>query len=248
MSVRREICRTDGCDTVVTREVSDAPGRIAAMTRSIPLYCDECVARQDAEARERESIEAGERALTARRERLKKSGLPAKYHGRELADLDHAEPVLAELREWVDAGTGLLLTGEIGRGKTTLAGAACWARLEHGPVSWTSAPLLFARLGSGLGSEQRDSALGVLSGKRALVLDDIDKVRPTEYGAEQVFLAIDQRVEHAAPLLVTSNLAPSQLAEKWPEPYGPAIASRLVGYCRVVRVEGVDRRLAGVGS
>src|SRR6185312_5160454 len=134
-------------------------------------------------------------------------------------------------------------TGDIGRGKTMLAGVACWQRLQSKRVLWTSAPLLFARLGTGLGTEQREWALNVLGGRTALVIDDLDKARPTEYGAEQVFLAIDQRVEHDAPLLVTTNLSPGQLAEKWPEPYGPAIASRLVGYCRVVRVEGSDRRL-----
>jgi DNA replication protein DnaC len=46
-----------------------------------------------------------------------------------------------------------------------------------------------------------------------------------------------------APLFVTTNLALSELAARFPQPYDEAIASRLAGYCRVLRVEGSDRRL-----
>lgn len=238
--------RCEECNSPVTKERPVVSGPLAALAAKLPIVCDRCVARMEAEDQRRHEADA-ERERTARiAERVKRSGLPEKYHGLTLSKLDHRSEILLELGSWHVNGGGLLLTGEIGRGKTTLAGAACWHRLQRKPVQWTSAPLLFARLGSGLGSEQRDQALGLLSGWQGLVLDDIDKARPTEYGAEQMFLAIDQRIEHEAPLLVTSNLAPSQLAEKWPEPYGPAIASRLVGYCKVVPVEGVDRRLRSV--
>lgn len=232
----------EDCGTPVTRDL--ATGAFADKINALPFHCDPCIhasAERDAEEELRRRAES-ERAKAETR--LKDSGLPAK-HCVDLSMLDHDPAVLCAAEDWALHGGGLLLTGEIGRGKTMIAGAACWMRLKDRPVLWTSAPLLFARLGTGLGTSQRDWALDVLSSKRALVLDDIDKARPTEYGAEQVFLAIDQRVEHEAPLLVTTNLSPGQLAEKWPEPYGPAIASRLVGYCKVVRVEGTDRRLTG---
>jgi DNA replication protein DnaC len=78
-----------------------------------------------------------------------------------------------------------------------------------------------------------------------MVLDDIDKGRPTEYGAEQIFLAVDQRVTHGSSLLVTTNLGLDELRDRWPETYGPAIVSRLVGHCELVRIDGEDRRIAG---
>jgi DNA replication protein DnaC len=222
------------CGADVVRELPEGKGM--AFAKALPFVCDRCVERLDAEETER--VTARHRSV-----RVAGSNLPDRYRGLLLDELDHPESVLRAARSWVVGGGGLLLCGEIGRGKTTIAGAACWAALQRYPVIWTSCPELLARLGDGSGTGQRNAALATLMGRRALVLDDVDKVRPTPYGAEQVFLAINSRVEHQAALLVTTNLVPSQLAEKWPEPYGPAIASRLVGYSRVVRVEGVDRRL-----
>jgi DNA replication protein DnaC len=82
--------------------------------------------------------------------------------------------------------------------------------------------------------------LATLTGTSALVLDDLDKTRPTEYGAEQIFLAVDGAVTSGRALLVTTNLGLGQLAGKWPQPFGEAIASRLAGYCKVV-YHGFDR-------
>lgn len=217
-------------------------GRFAGLAAKIPVLCDLCIAAVDAEDAARREVDAAEDRAFKTERRTKDSGLPARHHV-TLASLDLSAPLLEAASSWVRDGGGLLLTGEIGRGKTTIAGSACWERLHSKPVIWTSAPLLMARLGSGLNSEAHQWAVGTLASRHGLVLDDIDKARPTEYGAEQVFLAVDQRVEHEAPLLVTSNLAPSQLAERWPGPYGEAIASRLVGYCKVLKVDGVDRRL-----
>lgn len=241
MSTATKPCQE--CSVEVTRELPDGKDRISQMLRGLPFWCDRCEAAAGAEREAQERREAAERERRQASIRVQRSGLPGRHHRVGLGELDHPADVIGALRRWAWAGGGLLLTGAVGRGKTTLAGAAAWERLQHKSLVWTSVPLLLAALGSGFGSEQRQHALELLSGATALVLDDIDKARPTEFGAEQVFLAVDQRVEHEKPLLVTTNLAPSQLAERWPDPYGHAIASRLVGYCRVLRIEGVDRRL-----
>lgn len=154
------------------------------------------------------------------------------------------ESAIAAARHWAAEGGGLVLTGPVGVGKTRIAATATWTVLAKRMCCWLSAPLLFARLGSGLGSTPRDNALQVLTSKTALVIDDFDKARPTEYGAEHVFLAVDGRVTNNAPLLVTTNLSLGELAAKFPEPYGEAIASRLAGYCTVETVSGPDQRLA----
>jgi DNA replication protein DnaC len=60
---------------------------------------------------------------------------------------------------------------------------------------------------------------------------------------EKLQAAIDGRMENGVPLLVTTNLSLRQIAEKYPQPEGEAIASRLFGYCRAFRVDGVDRRM-----
>lgn len=241
MTVQTDLC---DCGTPVTRELPDDDSKLSQLIRDLKPVCAECTEAQRLADLAKKEEEQREDRRAMRFYRLDQSGLPAKYHGLRVRELDHPSSVLDPVEDWAEHGGGLLLTGDIGRGKTSLAGAAAWQRLDQRPVIWTSAPLLFARLGSGLGSEQRNWALDTLANTKGLVLDDIDKARPTEYGAEQVFLAVDQRVEHEAPLLVTSNLSPAKLAEHWPEPYGPAIASRLVGYCKVVRIDGEDRRLS----
>jgi len=64
-----------------------------------------------------------------------------------------------------------------------------------------------ACLSAGHGTPQRDRALRLLdpAASEALVIDDLDKTRATEYGAEQVFLAIDGAVANGRPLLVMSQ-------------------------------------------
>jgi DNA replication protein DnaC len=88
--------------------------------------------------------------------------------------------------------------------------------------------------------EGRAEAVRVLTGAGAVVLDDLDKCRPTDYGREQLFAAVDAREQAEAPLLVTTNLTPSEIGEQ----FGDALMSRLAGYCRVVEVGGDDQRLA----
>jgi len=209
-----------------------------------PFVCPPCAARQDREHAERQAAEEASEQASRVYLRLRRSGLPDALAPDGMAGLDGRHPVAAKAAgEWA-AGRlpGLALTGPVGTGKTTLAAAAARTMLASRQVAWTSAPILFARLGSGLGSDARDEALSVLHGKTALVLDDVDKARPTEYGAEQIFAAVDQRVTHGLPLLVTSNLSVGEIARRWPEPFGEAIASRLAGYCRVLLLDGPDRR------
>jgi DNA replication protein DnaC len=104
--------------------------------------------------------------------------------------------------------------------------------------------LALSNLSRNFGDRERETTIEALTGRSApLVLDDIDKVKPNVYAAEQLFVAIDNCLTHERPLIVTTNLLPSQLEAKWPKPHGGAIASRLAGYCEMHRVTGVDRRL-----
>jgi DNA replication protein DnaC len=131
----------------------------------------------------------------------------------------------------------------VGVGKTHLAAALARERTRHTSLRWFSVPTLFALLALSFQSSGRDEALSVLAGSQTLVLDDLDKVRATEYAAEQIFCAIDNRLTAGAGLLVTTNLTLSEIAARYPEPYGEAIASRLAGYCETFALDGPDRRM-----
>lgn len=175
-------------------------------------------------------------------QRLKSSGMPAGLTGLSFDNprLGGEPAAVAAARDWAD-GTlnGLVLVGPVGVGKTYLAAIAAGARLAVEGVTWVSVPSLIIRALAAFDTDERDAAITELTGRGTLVLDDLDKVKPSDWVLSQLFAAIDGRVAEGAGLLVTTNLEPREIRDKLGEP----IASRLVGHCRICRIEGRDRRL-----
>lgn len=210
---------------------------VAALAKREPR-CTSCFERNETriETEERKSV---------REARRSRCGLPNRLRGEFIERLP-AKPgqqsAVEAATRWAkskDAG-GLMLTGETGVGKTRIAAAACWTRLERFPCAYASVARAMAKLGGSFTDEGRAEAVRMFSGNDAVVLDDLDKTRPSEYGMEQLFAAVDTREQAGAPLLVTTNLSPSEIGER----YGDPLMSRLVGYCRSVRVDGDDWRVA----
>lgn len=200
---------------------------------SAPTICALCGEEQEREERRRAEQDRFE-------ERLRTSGLPAGLHGFDYSGFTHAAAVNAA-KQWASGEIpGLCLTGSVGVGKTRLAAAATWERLHGKGTKWVSVARLLTQLRSGFGDNAKAEASSIVAGKGAIVLDDLDKVNPTDYGREVIFATLDGRVEEGAPLLVTTNLPPSEIGER----LGDAVMSRLVGYCRVVEMGGEDRRVA----
>ncbi len=224
------------CGRELSLEIEGTTSRwLEAMAKRVK--CDECSERFEREQERAERREARE----ARRTRCR---MPNKLRGELLGNFPARPEQMAAINAaqlWADDGlTGLMLTGPTGTGKTRIAASACWTRLERRHCTYASVARAMTKLSASLTDEGRRESISVFSGQGAIVLDDLDKVRPTEYGREQVFAAIDAREQAGAPLLVTTNLAPSGIAER----FGEAIASRLAGYCEVVEVGGEDLRLA----
>lgn len=225
-----------------TVEVQPATGRWAALVNQVEVLCDPCGNKiEEAEEADRTADHWARRRTALER----RSAIPAALQGIEFGTLDQAgnEPVFASAARWATGDMhGLVLHGPVGAGKTTIAASAAWQRLDLGRLRWVSVPALVARsFGDG---QAREQAAAELTGTEALVLDDIDKVKPGEWVASQLFTAIDGRIAAGAALLVTSNLRVSDLAASLPDRFGDAIASRLAGHCEIHPVTGHDRRLA----
>lgn len=236
------------CGAVVSAEIPDDLREPWKESLRRMMVCARCIARnREADAAEREA-KAARGLWSVVASRMRASGVPKELQRVDWSDLGvdaGNRAAIAAAKRWAAFGIkGVVLTGAVGVGKTTIAAAAAIEHLGHGPLRWTSMPRLFALLGIGGNDTNRRIASELLTGTGALVLDDLDKARPSDYGAEIVFGVIDNRIVEGAPLFVTMNLDYPQLAIKFPEPYGEAIASRLVGYCgNALEVRGRDRRL-----
>jgi len=81
----------------------------------------------------------------------------------------------------------------------------------------------------------------IMSFRGILFIDDIGAEKMTEWVAETFYLILNHRYNDELPTIFTSNLSPAELSEK----LGDRIASRIVGSCDVVKLDGEDRRLRG---
>jgi DNA replication protein DnaC len=239
--------RTGTCECGATVVGEIATGYLADLLNKLKLVCDDCTAaaasaRADSERRAEEQRHRNQVATAL-------EALPSALRSVQLDELDVAgrERALEAAGRWATRDLlGLVLLGPFGVGKTMLAAGAVRRHIEHDPITprWLSAPLILNHLARDFKNPLRDAMIDSLGNRtRTLILDDLDKVRPTVFAAESLFLAIDQSLTEQRSLLVTTNWMPSEFAKQWPTPWGDAIASRLVGYCELHRLTGQDRRL-----
>lgn len=148
--------------------------------------------------------------------------------------------------------SGLILAGRVGMGKSWFAAVAAQALVYERvkvldamhldkplmPLRWVFVPELISQSRGDFGSDRRRHAERVLNGTFGLVLDDIDKVKPTEFALDLLLEAVETRTSRGKPLLVTTNIGYRELRDLLGDP----LASRLRGSCEGHRMLGKDRR------
>jgi DNA replication protein DnaC len=140
---------------------------------------------------------------------------------------------------------GIYIHGGVGSGKTHVAYALYAessnvlkkkARFENIPEMLRTWRLDFPRpWAEKLHPEER-----LLEYRGLLFLDDLGSEKMTEWVEETLYLILNHRYNEVLPTIITSNLTIEQLADR----VGDRIASRVVGMCDVVKLEGPDRRLS----
>ncbi len=140
-------------------------------------------------------------------------------------------------------GGVLALSGPPGVGKTHLLAAIAHQRGEASQAClFASATALFDAIQERIGQD-RDYH-GLLARARTtplLLLDDLDKPKPSAFREEICYQIIDARTRVGLPLAISSNAAPLHL-ERW---LGEATVSRLMQDLHPVLMTGADYRMKG---
>lgn len=181
--------------------------------------------------------------------RLRKMGFPDAEMTRWTFERDdHQNEHLSTVaRKYVDnfaemrkRGKGLLLFGDVGRGKSFMAACIANALIDQGhPCLVTN----FARLTNtiqGMYSGKQEYIDG-LDSFELLVIDDLASERDTEYMQETVTSIIDARYRSGKPLIITTNLTTQELQSP-NDMRKQRIYSRLFEMCVPFEVKGQDRR------
>ena len=118
----------------------------------------------------------------------------------------YAKRYVEHFSEMAQTGQGLLFWGNVGTGKTFLAGCIANALLEQKiPVLMTSFPKILNALG-GLYSAERNEYLASLNRYTLLVIDDMGIERESQYTVETIYTVIDERYKSGKPFIITTNI------------------------------------------
>lgn len=136
-------------------------------------------------------------------------------------------------------GKGLLLYGDVGRGKTY--GAACVANalLDKGYTVLMTDFIAIESIVSKVWDKQ--AYYNELNKFSLLIIDDLAVERKSEYMSQIVQAVINTRYNAGLPLIITTNLTGEELQSPSEMVY-KRIFSRLYEMCIPVKVEGKDRR------
>lgn len=213
----------------------------------VPCLCKCEQAKQEAERRERERVEAAERI-----EKMRKRGMAdAQYTQCTFAaDDGNDAKASAFCRAYVDKwdwvqehNAGVLLWGDVGGGKTFFAACIANALIDKGvPVVMTAISRLTAAMQADYGAGRAD-VLDMVTRAPLLILDDVGTERTTSYGMEQAYEIINARYKAKKPLIVTTNLTMHALKNPEDVAY-KRIYERIVEMCTPCKVEASGRRQA----
>ncbi len=153
----------------------------------------------------------------------------------------YARRYVGHFAEFQKNGQGLLFWGNVGTGKTFLAGCIANALMEKNiPVLMTSFPKLLNALG-GLYSGEKNEYLKSLNQYRLLIIDDLGVERDTPYVLETVYLVIDERYKSGKPFIITTNLSLEKLRNPADLEHG-RIYDRIMERCVPVAFSGKNYR------
>ena len=146
---------------------------------------------------------------------------------------------------------GLILTGNNGVGKTHLACSIANELIKNGiPIIYGTLINLLAELKSTYDNDNNISEMEIIKLYEKvdlLVIDDLGKEKPSEWGLEKLFTIINSRYENNLPVIITTNYNQNSLLERLSLngeiETAKSIISRLYEMCYLVKIDDIDHRI-----
>lgn len=161
------------------------------------------------------------------------------------AEASGRRDLVAFLRRWQQGDRWLLLTGDVGVGKTGIAVALLVEWMRSGQAGlYVVTPTFLSRIRATYrdGGDDADEleVLGSVISVPLLVLDDIGVAMLTEWGREKLFTLVNERAISGRRTILTSNLrVPDGSLEAY---LGPRTWDRIRGLADVVNLTGASLR------
>ena len=125
--------------------------------------------------------------------------------------IEMAKKYVQHWEEFRNTSTGLILWGNVGTGKSFIAGCIANALLDKGvPVIMTNFARLLNKL-TDMYAGDRNAYIDSFKRYPLMIIDDLGIERNSEYAREQVFSIIDSRYRSQLPMIVTTNLSLKKL-------------------------------------
>lgn len=152
--------------------------------------------------------------------------------------------------EFENDSLGLLLRGDVGTGKTFIAGCIANGLLDNGVrVLMTNFSRLLNRL-TDLQFGDRNSYIDSLNAYDLLIIDDLGIERNSEFAKEKCFSIIDSRYRSGFPMIVTTNLTLEEMknpVDLWRKRIFDRVLERCIPVCvndQNIRKIHADRAIA----